>query len=710
MNMPQQIPALLKAMHEQPWGEKVGGAAPHHPMTQEAIGLVVTDHDGVVVYVDSLAEQIFHREAGMFVGKPFGYRVAEDEATVIEIFSPDGTPYHAELSVVDRDWEGKPAYVIALKRIDDWRNQKIKESLQKSNNRFLALINASPLAIVTLNNDGTVIFWSKSAEKLFGWSIHEVLGKAPPILSGDGNDDFARWCDRVLDGDAELEMELLGQRTRDGNLIDLRIWASNLEDETGSMGGVMMVIADVTEHNRVETQIQFLTTHDGLTGLPNRILLCDRISQALLKICREGHKMVAVLHIGLNNFSLIWESLGFGVGDQLLKGVAQRLAGVIRQSDTLARHGEDTFAVMLPSLEREQDAVKIAGKILDSFILPFLCEEQEIFLSANVGIAVSSSDGESAEALVMNADAAMRRAHMNTKSDFHFYTPDMNEMATRRLTLIRGLRRALERQELCLYYQPVVELTTDRVVGVEALLRWRHPELGLISPGEFIPLAEEDGVIVPIGEWVLREGCTQIKRWEQQGLGGLRLAVNLSARQFSQVDLPLRVASILGETGVTAELVEIELTESMLASDVEDAVTMMNQLKSIGVRLSIDDFGTGYSSLSYLKRFPLDVLKIDRSFVCEIPFNADDIQICSAIVAMAHGFNFRVIAEGAETQAQVNFLRGQHCDEIQGFFYSKPLPPEELADFLIDREEQWQPGGRIRKMGASDCVNNPVSY
>jgi EAL domain-containing protein (putative c-di-GMP-specific phosphodiesterase class I) len=354
-------------------------------------------------------------------------------------------------------------------------------------------------------------------------------------------------------------------------------------------------------------------------------------------------------------------------------------------------------------LEREQDAVKIAGKILDSFSLPFFYEEQEVFLSANIGIAVSSCDGENAEALVRNADAAMRRAHLNTKSDFHFYTPDMNETATRRLKLIRGLRHALERQELCLHYQPVIDLVTNRVTGVEALLRWRHPVLGLVSPGEFIPLAEEDGVIVPIGEWVLREGCAQIKRWEQQGLGRLRLAVNLSARQFSQDNLPLRVAAILAETGVRADLVEIELTESMLARDVEDAVVMMKQLKFLGVSLSIDDFGTGYSSLSYLKRFPLDVLKIDQSFVREIPFNADDIQICSTIVAMAHGFNFRVIAEGAETLAQVDFLKGLHCDEIQGYYFSKPLPPKELVDFLLSREEQWQSGGGLRrKKGGSN--------
>ncbi|BCB25908.1 GGDEF domain-containing protein [Sulfurimicrobium lacus] len=655
-------------------------------MAQEANGLVITDQEGVVVYVNPMAERIFYREARRFVGKPFGYRIVEGETIVIDIFSPDGTPYQAELSVDAGEWDGKPAYIIELKRVDDWLNQKIKASLQKSNHRFLALINAAPLAIVTLNNDGTVIFWSRSAEKMFGWSSHEVLGKAPLILSGDGNNDFLRWCDQALDENAPHETELLGQRRRDGSLIDLRIWAANLEDGDGFMGSLMAVIADVTEHKRVEARMQRLATHDGLTGLPNRILLCDRISQALFKIFREGSEMAAVLVIGLNNFDLVLQSLGFVAGDRLLNELAQRLGGLVRQSDTLARYGQDTFAVVLPALEREQDAAKVAEKILDIFVAPFFIDELEIFLSASVGIAMSSSDGESAEVLLRNADTAMRRAHMDNRRGFHFYTHGMNELAAKRLVLVRGLRHSLERKELCLYYQPVVKLATGQIVGVEALLRWRHPELGLIPPGDFIPIAEEEGLIVPIGEWVLREGCAQIRRWEEQGLGRLRLAVNLSARQFSEVDLPQHIASILAETGMPAECLEIELTESMLASNVEDAVSMMKQLKSIGVCLSIDDFGTGYSSLSYLKRFPLDVLKIDRSFVSEIPFNADDIQICSTIVAMAHGFNLRVIAEGAETQAQIDFLTKLHCDEVQGFYYSKPLPPAELVDFLMVKQ------------------------
>lgn len=679
MNTPQEQAAWL-------------GAASFHPMEQENDGLVITDREGIVVHVNAMAERMFYRAAEMFVGKPFGYRIADGKSTVIDIFSPDGTPYQAELSVEAGEWEGKPAYHIVLKRIEDLRNQKIKASLQKSNQRFLSLINASPLAIVTLNNDGTVIFWSRSAEKMFGWSSHEVLGRVPPILSADGNTHFACWCSQVMDREVPPEIELPSQFQRDGSVMDLRVWATHLEDDDGFMGSLMAVIADVTEHKRVEARVQHLGTHDSLTGLPNRVLLIDRLSQTMLKIARDDSEMAAVLVVGLNNFDLILQSLGYVVGDQLLSELAQRMGSVIRQSDTLARYGQDSFAVVLPALEQAHDAVKIAGKILDIFVTPFFFDELEIFLSASVGIAMSTHDGESAEVLLRNADAAMHRANRDNRSGFHFYTHGMNELAAKRLVLVRGLRHSLEREELCLFYQPVIELASGRVVGVEALLRWRHPELGLIPPGDFIPIAEEDGVIVPIGEWVMREGCAQIKRWEAQGMGCLRLAVNLSARQFADVNLPLHVATTLAETGMRPELLEIELTESMLASDVEAAVGMLMQLKSIGVRLSVDDFGTGYSSLSYLKRFPLDVLKIDQSFVREIPSNEDDVKICSTIVAMAHGFNLRVIAEGAETQAQIDFLRGLNCDEIQGFYYSKPLPAGELAEYL--QTEQWSNNNR----------------
>jgi len=655
-----------------------------HLREVEGDGFVVTDREGVVRYIDPLAEAMFHRRAEDFLGKPFGYCVVDGDHSEIEIIRPDGTRSRAEMRVVVTDWSGSEGFLISLHRIDDLQKQKLKESLQKSNNRFRTLINASPLAIVSLNGDGSVMFWSRTAERLFGWDGHEVLGQQPPIASLDGEDEFAQLCSRALQGEEIRGVELLRQRRRDGSPIDIGVWVSPLDHASGFAGGVMAVIADITEHKRVEEQIRHLVTHDGLTGLPNRDLLCDRISQALLAEERYRQGNVAVLHIGIVNFRTVTETLGFVATDALLGNFAGRLADAIRGSDTLARYGSSEFSIMLPQVEDEQGAAEVARKILASLAEPFVVNKQEVFLSVNIGIAVSLSDGLDSGTLLRNAEIAMHRAREEGYNQYQFFTQDMNVEAMTHVLMTAGLRHALERHELRLHYQPIMDLEHGHLVAMEALLRWQHPDLGLIMPDRFIPLAEKEGLIVSIGEWVLWEGCQQIKRWELDGLHPPRLAVNLSARQFSQPEFPSRVASVLAETNTPAEKLELELTESMLIEHVGRATETLSTLKAMGIRLSIDDFGTGYSSLSYLKRFPLDTLKIDRSFVSGIPEDGDDIQLCSAIVAMAHGLGLKVIAEGVETPEQLEFMRGLHCDEVQGFHISKPLPPE-MADTFLRR-------------------------
>jgi len=438
------------------------------------------------------------------------------------------------------------------------------------------------------------------------------------------------------------------------------------------------------ERKRSEQYINQLAYYDNLTTLPNRMLLQDRLRVALAR-ARRNRLVLAVIFVDLDQFKMINDTLGHVVGDRVLQEVAERLKACVRDTDTVARPGGDEFTVLLPEVTQEKDVIMVAERILAALLPPFIISEHELYISASIGISRYPLDGEDAEALLKNADTAMYRAKEQGRNNYQFYSPAMNIKASERLALGNGLRRALERDELRLYFQPQISASTGEIVGVEALIRWQHPEWGLVSPAQFIPLAEETGLIVPIGEWVLRVACQHARSWQREGLAPLRVAVNVSYRQFDQNGLEETVMRVLHETGLDARCLELELTESDLMHNKESVISTLRFLRNQGVGITIDDFGSGYSSFKYLKYFPIDTLKIDQSLIRDVGSEPDDAAIVTAIIAMAHILRLKVVGEGVETLDQYTFLHDHGCDVIQGYYFSHPVPPEALRELLQKR-------------------------
>ena len=441
---------------------------------------------------------------------------------------------------------------------------------------------------------------------------------------------------------------------------------------------------DLTEFKEAEAKANHLAYHDALTNLPNQALFKDRLHQALA-LSRRNEQMLAVLLVNLDRFKTINDTLGYLTADQLLRDVATRLSGCVRDSDTVARFSGDEFAILLTQISRTQDAAKTAESIMEALSTPFHFEAQRLFVTASIGISVCPDDGRDAIALLRSAGTALKRTKERDGNDYQFYTSGRTTKALRQLILENNLRPGLEREEFVIHYQPQVNIRTFEIVGMEALVRWEHPGLGLLYPIEFISLAEHSGLIVSIGEWVLRNACAQSKSWQDAGFEPLRMAVNLSARQFQQPKLVDTIAQILKETGLDPRYLELELTEGSVMKDPDEAIGKLHELKAMGVKISIDDFGTGYSSLNYLKRFPIDTLKIDQSFISELNTDPDDAAIVTAIITLAHALKLNVIAEGVETQEQLEFLRGLSCDEVQGFLFAKGIPAEEFTELLMQR-------------------------
>jgi len=435
---------------------------------------------------------------------------------------------------------------------------------------------------------------------------------------------------------------------------------------------------------RVEEMIRHQASHDRLTGLPNRLLFDERLSLALAYAHQRG-EMLAVMFLDLDRFKVINDTLGHATGDQLLQQVAHRIAECLKKSDTIARWGGDEFTLILPQVSSASDAINIATRVIKSLQAPFNCREQEFHMTTSIGIALAPYDGEDAETLLKNADTAMYRAKYQGKNNFQLYAADMNTQALEQLVLANDLYKALNRSEFLLHYQPQVDLKTGQVVGIEALIRWQHPERGMIPPNQFISLAEETGQIAAIGEWVLYTACAQNRAWQEVGYPPIRVAVNLSARQFQQQNLAQLINRVLTETGLEARYLEVEITESIAMQNIHVTIAVLDELRTMGVHISIDDFGTGYSSLATLKRFPLHTLKVDREFVKDLTTSNKDAALTQAIVTLAHGLDLDVIAEGVETAEQQEFLRSIGCDAMQGYLFSKPLPAAAAAERCFNR-------------------------
>ncbi len=537
-----------------------------------------------------------------------------------------------------------------------------------------SLMVVSPDASIVKVNEATIRQLGYSEQELIGMSIDNLIAEEEALFKALLVTDMTK--QGVI---SNIETTLL---TREKRKIPVVISGAEMLDSHGKKRGTVFVAKDITERKRAEEHLNHLANHDALTGLPNRMLFLDRLSQAMTRL-PWNDRLLAVFFLDLDRFKMINDTLGHDVGDLLLKGVAERLGNCVRDGDTIARLGGDEFVIMLGDVGKKSDVAQVAKKIIEGLSTPFNLAGEEFVATSSVGISLYPHDGKDPHALLKNADTAMYRAKEDGRNNFKFYSSDMNEKAVESLQMEASIRRGLERNEFILYYQPQVSLQSGEIIGVEALIRWMHPEEGLIAPFKFLPIAEETGLIVPMGEQVLYQACRQAVLWHQAGWS-LKVSVNIAARQFKHVNLPKLVSKVLTETGLPAELLDLELTEGILMDQVDQAVETLESLKLIGVFLSLDDFGTGYSSLSYLKKFALDALKIDRSFVMDIPNDNDDMAITRAVVEMGRSLGLDVIAEGVENEEQLCFLKSIGCQSMQGFYFSKPVPADEIERMLED--------------------------
>ncbi len=548
-------------------------------------------------------------------------------------------------------------------------------------------------SVLTMDQTGYITSWNKGAERLFGYSAEEAIGRN--VLFLYVNEDPAFHDAFMEQGGQVMEVR---RRKKNGDVFWASLSLAPLKDVQGRPAGLIAYLSDITERKRTEERLHQLAYHDSLTSLPNRTLLTKLLEQSMA-VAQRNDAGGCVLFIDLNRFKQVNNALGRRIGDELLRQVAQRFKTALRDQDVVARISGDEFAVGLFDLRQHFEATTVARKLQSVLVEPFMIEGHNLRVGASIGISVFPQDGTDAESLLRLADIAMARAKQaggGVDEGVAFYSQEMNQGMQERMRLENDLRYALYNGGLLLHYQPKFEIGSDRIIGAEALVRWRHPERGLVPPSEFIPLAESTGMIVQLGEWVLEEACEQAAQWKRSGIAPFRLAVNVSAREFS-ASLPERVASTLARHGLEPEWLELEITESTLMHDIERVIDIMDQINALGVTLSLDDFGTGYSSLSYLKRFPIDTLKIDRSFTTGLPGDSNDCAIASTIISIGQQLGHRVIAEGVETVEQLEFLRGAGCDEVQGYLFSRPLAADVFEQAL---RATWRADGHVAEGNA----------
>ena len=669
----------------------------------------VVDGDGRVIIWNRAIERMTGVARGAVVGRAdFEYALAfygkrrpmlvdlvREPALVATVdydyLQRDGDRLIAEISVRDQtsgairhlwgmasplfDADGKVTGAIETLRditeqLQDRERLRLAAAVLASTREGVLVTDASGEHIVSVN---------RSFVELSGYSEAEALASSPRLLQSGRHDRAfyqAMWA--AIERTGYWQGEVWNRR-RNGEIFPAWLGISQVRNAAGTVTNYVGVLSDISQVKHSEAQLERLAHYDPLTALPNRLLLTSRLEHAIQRAQRQQGRL-AVLFIDLDRFKHVNDSLGHPTGDALLRAVADRLGQRIRREDTLARLGGDEFVVVLESIERPAEATNVAQSLIDAMAEPFqVGDGRPLYLGASIGISLYPEDGEEALQLLRNADTVMSQAKAQGRNSYRYYTESLTRAANQRLALESRLRRALEREEFVLHYQPQVAMADERIVGVEALVRWQDPEEGLIPPDRFIPLAEETGLIVPLGDWVMRQACRQMRQWRDAGLPPLTLAVNLSAQQFAQPGLAEQVAALLAETGLPAGCLELELTESILMQHTAHGQASLDALRALGVALSIDDFGTGYSSLAYLKRLPIDKLKIDKSFVQGIPDDRNDAEIATTVIAMARNLRLRVLAEGVETIAQRDFLHAAGCDTYQGFLFSRPVPPDAVC-------------------------------
>lgn len=628
--------------------------------------------------LDIIPSEIVGKTDFDFFTVQYAQKYRDDDARIIQqgemeeleepYEGPDGVGVIQTVKTPVRDPNGEVIGILGI-----FWDISDKKQAEKQLRQSAAVFESTADGVIVTDVDKKIIAVNKAFTEISGYSDREALGRQPSFRRSERQNEqyyIDMWASIRQHGRWQGE---IWNRRKSGEVYPEWMTISTVRDADNNITNYVAVFSDITNIKRSQSQLDHMAHHDPLTDLPNRTLFDDRLSQAINR-ARRHDSSIAILFIDLDRFKNVNDTLGHPVGDVLLQDVAKRLLGLLREQDTVARLGGDEFIILIEDMDKPDVAEAVASKVIDAIAHPFTFKSQELYIGASIGISIFPDDGDNAETLIKYADAAMYRAKEQGRNTYQFYTQELTKSTLERLELEAALRRALERNELELYYQPQIDLSSGAIIGAEALLRWHHPELGMVPPDKFIPLAEENGLIVEIGHWVLQTACKQAVAWSRQLPDFKRIAVNLSGVQVQRGDIVDKVQQILEQSGLQPNMLELEITESVLMHHPEIATQTLGGLRELGVELAIDDFGTGYSSLSYLKRFPIQLIKIDRAFVMDIPNDANDTAITRAVIALGKSLQLKVIAEGVETKEQEAFLIDEGCDIGQGYYYSRPLP------------------------------------